>query len=152
MRLSQDEQFMRLAIEEAMLASAHGDIPVGAVIVYQGTIIGRGHNERELHHDPTAHAEIVAMRKASARLGDWQLNGATLYCTLEPCCMCAGAIVQARIARVVYGALDPKAGCAGSVIDLLRHPHMPHIIDVDVGLYADECADLLNQFFSDLRR
>lgn len=151
MPLSQDEHFMRLAIEEALLAPAHGDIPVGAIIVHHGKVIGRGHNERELHHDPSAHAEIVAMRKASAFLGDWQLNNTTLYCTLEPCCMCAGAIVQARIARVVYGAIDLKAGCAGSITDLLRHPQMTHSVDVDVGLYADECAELLNQFFKDLR-
>ncbi|MCU0481276.1 MAG: tRNA adenosine(34) deaminase TadA [Anaerolineae bacterium] len=142
---------MQLAIEEAMLAPAHGDIPVGAVIVHRGQVIGRGHNERELHHDPTAHAEIVAMRRASAYLKDWQLTETALYCTLEPCCMCAGAIVQARIGRVVYGAIDLKAGCAGSIADLLRHPKMTHTIDVDVGLYADKCADLLHQFFKTLR-
>lgn len=152
MHRSEDEAFMRLAIQEAMLALSHGDIPVGAVVVHHGQVIGRGHNERELHHDPTAHAEIVAIRRASVFLNDWQLNGTTLYCTLEPCCMCAGAIIQARIARVVYGAIDPKAGCAGSIIDLLRHPKMPHTIDVDVGLYANECAELLHQFFKDLRR
>jgi len=151
MRYSQDDYFMRLAIEEAMLAPAHGDIPVGAIIVHRGQMIGRGHNERELHHDPTAHAEIVAMRRASALLNDWQLKETTLYCTLEPCCMCAGAIVQARISRVVYGTIDIKAGCAGSVADLLRHPKMTHTIDVDVGLYADECANLLHQFFKGLR-
>lgn len=142
---------MRLALEEAMLAPAHGDIPVGAVIVQHGQVIGRGHNERELHKDPTAHAEIVAMRRASAFLGDWQLNGTTLYCTLEPCCMCAGAIVQARIARVVYGAIDLKAGCAGSITDLLRHPYMTHSVDVDVGLLADEATALLQSFFKALR-
>ncbi len=146
-----DSHFMQIAIQEAMLAPAHGDIPVGAIIVRGGEIIGRGHNERELHKDPTAHAEIVAMRVASAFLGDWQLNGTTLYCTLEPCCMCAGAIVQARISRVVYGAIDLKAGCAGSIADLLRHPKMTHTLDVDVGLYADECANLLHTFFKGLR-
>ena len=146
-----DAHFMQLAIQEAMIAPSHGDIPVGAIIVRDGEIIGRGHNERELHHDPTAHAEIVAMRRASAFLNDWQLTNTTLYCTLEPCCMCAGAIMQARISRVVYGAIDIKAGCAGSIADLLRHPKMTHTLDVDVGLYADECANLLHQFFKELR-
>jgi tRNA(adenine34) deaminase len=144
---SQDEQWMRAALVEAELALAHDDVPVGAVVVRKGQLIGRGHNQREQAHDPTAHAEMIALRQAANYLKRWQLNDVTLYCTLEPCCMCAGAIVLARIPRVVYGAVDPKAGCAGSIVDLLRHHQLNHQVDVDVGLMADEAANLLQTFF-----
>ncbi|GAB4521231.1 MAG: tRNA adenosine(34) deaminase TadA [Anaerolineae bacterium] len=142
---------MRAALDEAALALAHGDVPIGAVAVKDGRIIGRGHNERELHHDPTAHAEVIALRQAAQAVGHWRLDGVTLYCTLEPCCMCAGAMVLARLPRLVYAAIDPKAGCAGSIVDVLRHPKLNHRVDVDPGLYADEAADLLQRFFADLR-
>lgn len=142
---------MRHALDEARLALASGDVPIGAVAVYQGEIIGRGHNQREADHDPTAHAEIIALRQAGQHLGKWRLDSVTLYCTLEPCCMCAGAMVQARLPRLVYGAIDFKAGCAGSIVDILRHPELNHRVDVDLGLFADESAELLQQFFQGLR-
>lgn len=146
-----DEYFMRLALAEAQLALEHGDVPVGAVAVLRGAVIGRGHNRREIVPDPTAHAEILAMRQAAEAIGHWRLEAVTLYCTLEPCCMCAGAMVQARLPKLVYAALDPKAGCAGSIADILRHPKQNHIVEVDVGLLADEAAELLKQFFQELR-
>jgi len=119
--------------------------------VRHGEVIGRGHNERELHGDPTAHAEMIALRQAAQVVGHWQLDGVTLYCTLEPCCMCAGAMVLARLPRLVYAALDSKAGCAGSIVDVLRHPALNHRVDVDVGLMAAESTALLTRFFRDLR-
>ncbi len=142
---------MQAALDEARLALASGDVPVGAVAVLDGEIIGRGHNQREAWNDPTAHAEMIALRQAAAAIGHWRLDRVTLYCTLEPCCMCAGAMVLARLPRLVYAALDPKAGCAGSVVDVLRHPQLNHRVDVDLGPLADEAADLLRQFFNDLR-
>jgi tRNA(adenine34) deaminase len=149
--MSNDEIWMRVALDEARLALTHGDAPIGAVAVYQGEAIGRGHNRREIDHDPTAHAEIIAIRQAGERLGHWRLDGVTLYCTLEPCCMCAGAMVLARLPRLVYAAIDPKAGCAGSVLDVLRHSQLNHRVDIDVGLYADAAAELLQTFFQNLR-
>jgi tRNA(adenine34) deaminase len=146
-----DEHWMQAALDEARLALASGDVPVGAVAVLDGEIIGRGHNQREAWNDPTAHAEMIALRQAAAAIGHWRLDRVTLYCTLEPCCMCAGAMVLARLPRLVYAALDPKAGCAGSVVDVLRHPQLNHRVDVDLGPLADEAADLLRQFFNDLR-
>ncbi len=142
---------MQAALDEARLALASGDVPVGAVVVLDGKIIGRGHNQREAWNDPTAHAEMIALRQAAAAIGHWRLDRVTLYCTLEPCCMCAGAMVLARLPRLVYATLDPKAGCAGSVVDVLRHPQLNHRVDVDLGPLADEAADLLRQFFYDLR-
>jgi len=149
--VGKDAAFMRLALEEARLAIAHGDIPVGAVAVFRGEVIGRGHNRREIDHDPIAHAEIIAMQQAALALGKWRLDGVTLYCTLEPCCMCAGAMIQARLPRLVYAALDLKAGCAGSTLDVLRNPQFNHIVDVDVGLFAEEATALLQDFFANLR-
>lgn len=146
-----DVHFMRAALDEARQALEHGDVPIGAVTVYQRQIIGRGHNHREIDQDPTAHAEMIAIRQAAVHLGRWRLDEVTLYSTLEPCCMCAGAIVLARIPRVVYAAIDLKAGCAGSIVDVLRHPRLNHRVEVDVGLLAQEAAALLSQFFSDLR-
>lgn len=143
--------YMRLALSEADKAIAEGDVPIGAVIVCDDVVVGTGYNRREADHDATAHAEIVAIRGASAALGRWRLDDCTLYVTLEPCPMCAGAIVLARIPRVIYAAPDPKAGAAGSIADLLRHPALNHRVDVQGGLLADEAAAQLRGFFQRLR-
>jgi tRNA(adenine34) deaminase len=146
-----DEYFMRLAIREAEQALAHDDVPVGAVIVRGGEVIGAGHNERELRADPTAHAELIAIREAARALGSWRLLDTVLYVTLEPCAMCAGAIVLGRIPRVVYGTVDAKAGAAGSVLDVLAEPRLNHRPEVAGGLLAAECAELLQAFFRSRR-
>jgi tRNA(adenine34) deaminase len=146
-----DELFMRLALREAERATAHGDVPVGAVLVAGGEVIGAGHNERELRQDPTAHAELLALREGARHLGSWRLLESVLYVTLEPCAMCAGAIVLGRVARVVYGTPDPKAGAAGSVIDVLGERRFNHRPDVAGGLLREECAALLVDFFSSRR-
>jgi tRNA(adenine34) deaminase len=151
-----DEYFMRLALREAQRASEHEDVPVGAVVAREGEVIAAAHNERELRQDPTAHAEIIALREAARVMGTWRVLGAVLYVTLEPCAMCAGAIVLARIPRVVYGASDPKAGACGSVLDVLggrskigqRLNHRP---DVAGGLLAGECGEMLSAFFASRR-
>jgi tRNA(adenine34) deaminase len=144
-----DERFMRLAIEQAELAIAHGDVPVGAVITDAGgEVIATGHNERELRQDPSAHAEMIALRSAAEHIGHWRLLGTTLYVTLEPCAMCAGAIVLARVPRVVYGTDDPKAGAAGSVLDILAEPRLNHRPEVTAGVLQRECAALLKDFFA----
>lgn len=142
---------MRAALAEAEQALAHGDVPVGAVVVCQDVIVGRGHNRREVDADPTAHAEMLALRESARRLGGWRLAGATLYCTLEPCPMCAGALVAARIDRLVYGADDPKMGAAGSVVELLRDPRFNHRVAVTRGVLASESRALLERFFAGLR-
>lgn len=147
-----DEMWMREAIAEARKAELKREVPIGAVIVKDGEIIGRGHNGRETLLDPTAHAEIIAIRQASERLGAWRLLGATLYVTLEPCPMCAGAIVQARLPRVVYGAPDPKAGCAGTLMNLLQESRFNHESEVTSGILQEECAELLTRFFRTLRK
>lgn len=146
-----DEKFMRLALAEAREALKTGDVPIGAVAVLDGRVIGTGRNEREAHGDPTAHAEMIALRQAAEYVGHWRLDDVTLYCTLEPCCMCAGAMVLARLPRLVYATIDPKAGCAGSIVDVLRHPDLNHRVEVDLGLLADEANNLLTAFFRDLR-
>ena len=146
-----DEYFMRLAIREAERALEHADVPIGAVVVREGEVIGAGRNERELRQDPTAHAEILALREASAAVGSWRVLDSVLYVTLEPCAMCAGAIVLARVARVVFGATDPKAGAAGSVLDVLAEPRLNHRPEVSGGLLATECATLLTDFFGTRR-
>jgi len=143
-----DEYFMRLALREAERASEHDDVPVGCVVAAGGELIGSAHNERELRADPTAHAEVLALREAARHIGSWRLDGAVLYVTLEPCPMCAGAIVLARVPRVVFGTTDPKAGAAGSVIDVLAEPRLNHRPVVAGGLMADEAADLLRSFFA----
>jgi tRNA(adenine34) deaminase len=142
---------MQAAIEEARLALRHDDVPVGAVVVHAGEVVGAGHNERERRQDPTAHAETLALRRAAERLGTWRLLDTTLYVTLEPCAMCAGAIVLARVARVVYGTADPKAGAAGSVLDVLAEPRLNHRPAVEGGVLAAECAALLTAFFASRR-
>jgi len=146
-----DEYFMRLALREAERALEHEDVPVGCVLAAAGEVLAIGHNERELRGDPTAHAEILALREASTRVGGWRLDGAVLYVTLEPCAMCSGAIVLARVPRVVYGATDPKAGAAGSVLDVLAEPRLNHRPDVAGGLLAEESASLLRAFFASRR-
>jgi tRNA(adenine34) deaminase len=146
-----DEYYMRLALREAERAIAHDDVPIGCVIVRGEEVIAATRNERELRGDPTAHAEILALREASARISGWRLLDTILYVTLEPCAMCAGAIVLARVPRVVYAAVDPKAGAAGSVLDVLGEPRLNHRPDVAGGLLADEGGELLRQFFASRR-
>ena len=146
-----DEWFMRLAIREAERALDGGDVPIGAVVVREGEVIGAGHNERELRQDPTAHAEMLALREAATAVGSWRVLDSVLYVTLEPCAMCAGAIVLARVPRVIYGTTDPKAGAAGSVLDVLSEPRLNHRPEVASGLLAAECAALLTDFFGSRR-
>jgi len=146
-----DEQFMRRALAIARAGGAHGEVPVGAVVVIDGEIIGEGYNAPISHQDPTAHAEIRAMRAAAQRLGNYRLTGASLYVTLEPCAMCAGAMMHARIARVVFGTADPKTGACGSVIDLFSEAQLNHHAEVTGGLLADECAEVLRRFFQSRR-
>jgi tRNA(adenine34) deaminase len=146
-----DEYFMRLALREAQAAPAHDDVPIGAIVVHDGEVIASGHNERELRQDPTAHAELLVLREASRVLRSWRLLETVLYVTLEPCAMCAGAIVLARVPRVVYGTKDAKAGAAGSVLDVLAEPRLNHRPIVAGGLLAAECATLLIDFFSSRR-
>jgi tRNA(adenine34) deaminase len=146
-----DEYYMRLALREAERAVEHDDVPVGAVVVKDGEVIGAGHNERELREDPTAHAETLALRQASQTLGSWRVLDSVMYVTLEPCAMCAGAIVLSRIPRVVFAASDPKAGAAGSVLDLLNVPALNHRPQVAGGLLAHEAGDMLRGFFAGRR-
>jgi tRNA(adenine34) deaminase len=151
--LSRDaDNWMRVALEHARLALAAGEVPVGAVIVKDGEIIGTGFNRNLTDNDPTAHAEVIALREAAARLGNHRLPGCTLVCTIEPCAMCAGAMVHARISRLIYGASDPKAGAAGSVLEITNHPRLNHRIDVISGVLADECSELLRNFFAEKRK
>ncbi len=142
---------MRLALREAQRAPAHEDVPIGAVLVHRGEVLAAAHNERELREDPTAHAEILALREAARALGSWRLLDCTLYVTLEPCAMCAGAIVLARVPRVVFGATDPKAGAAGSVLDVLAEPRLNHRPEVLSGVLAPDCGQLLSAFFASRR-
>src|SRR5438270_4762652 len=144
---SDDAAWMRLALEQAALAAAAGEVPVGALVIKDGEIIGRGHNRNLLDHDPTAHAEIIALRQAAARLGNHRLTGCVMYATIEPCSMCAGALMHARVSRLVYGAADPKAGAAGSVLQVLNHPSLNHKMEVTAGVLAGPCSDLLQEFF-----
>jgi tRNA(adenine34) deaminase len=146
-----DEYFMRLALREAERASAHDDVPIGAVLVHDGELVAGAHNERELRQDPTAHAEVIALREGARLAGSWRLLDTVLYVTLEPCAMCAGAIVLARVGRVVYGATDPKAGACGSVLDVLGEPRLNHRPVVAGGLLAPECGGLLSDFFASRR-
>jgi tRNA(adenine34) deaminase len=146
-----DEYFMRLALREAQRALDHDDVPIGAVVVRNGELIGAAHNERELRQDPTAHAEIAALRQAATATGSWRVLDAIMYVTLEPCAMCAGAIVLSRVPRIVFGAWDPKAGAAGSVLDVLGEPALNHRPQVDGGLLEDESAELLREFFASRR-
>ena len=148
MQSESEEYYMGLALAEAQKAQAAGEVPVGAVIVSQGNVIGKGFNRPISGNDPTAHAEIVALRDASQHQQNYRLSNATLYCTVEPCMMCAGAIIHARIAKVVFGTPDPKAGAAGSIYNVLTDPRLNHRVEVLSGIREDECAALLRQFFS----
>ena len=147
-----EEKYMKEAIRQAQKAAALGDVPIGCVIEYEGKIIGRGYNRRNADKTVLAHAEILAMRKACKKMGDWRLEGCTMYVTLEPCPMCPGAIVQARIPRVVIGSMNPKAGCAGSVLDMLHEPGFNHQVETEVGVLGEECSQMLTAFFKELRQ
>jgi tRNA(adenine34) deaminase len=147
-----DDQAMRLALEQATAALAHGDVPIGAVVVRNGQVISARHNERELTADPTAHAEVLAIRDASQVIGHWRLLDCTLYVTLEPCAMCAGAVVNARIGRLVYGATDPKAGAVASLYELCGDSRLNHRLPVVGGLHAEQAGQLLREFFADRRK
>ena len=146
-----DDRLMRLALEEARAAAAAGDVPVGAVVARGDQVLGRAGNAREREQDPTAHAEILALRQAARAVGSWHLEGCTLYVTLEPCAMCAGALVLARIDRLVLGAADPKAGFAGSLGDIVRDGRLNHEVEVTVGVLAEECGEVLRAFFAERR-
>lgn len=150
-RAATDESAMRLALEQARLAVAHGDVPVGAVVVCDGVVIAARHNEREHLQDPTAHAEVLALRDAAARAGRWRLDDCTLFVTLEPCVMCAGALLSARVGRLVYGAADLKAGATASLYNVTSDPRLNHNPPVEHGVLAQECSRLLTDFFEGLR-
>jgi tRNA(adenine34) deaminase len=149
--MESDERFMAVALEEANACLAHEDVPVGCVVVRDDRVLARAGNERELRNDPTAHAELVAIRAAAADGGSWRLDGCSLFVTLEPCAMCAGAMVLARIDRLVYGAADPKAGFAGSLGDLARDERLNHRLEVTAGVLEEESSDLLKRFFAERR-
>jgi tRNA(adenine34) deaminase len=146
-----DEQMMRVAIEEATEAAVYGDVPVGAVVARADEVLGRAGNAREREQDPTAHAEIIALRAAASAVESWHLEGCTMYVTLEPCAMCAGALVLGRVERLVFGTDDPKAGFAGSLENLVRDERLNHTLEVESGVLSGECADLLNDFFRERR-
>ena len=147
-----DEKYMRAALKQARKAIDLGEVPIGCVIVYEGKIIGRGYNRRNTDKSVLCHAEITAVKKACKKMGDWRLEECTMYVTLEPCQMCAGAIVQSRIPRVVMGALSPKAGSAGTVINILENPEFNHQVELTKGVLEQECSDILKEFFTELRK
>jgi tRNA(adenine34) deaminase len=147
-----DESWMAEALVEARLAGAEGEVPIGAVVVFEDRVVGRGRNGRERLHDPTAHAEILALQEAARALGRWRLTGARIYATLEPCFMCAGALVNARIDKLVFAVADPKAGAVGSLFDVPRDPRLNHRVEVSSGVLATECSALLRSFFKDRRK
>ena len=152
MLIRDDEGGMRAALREALAAADADEVPVGCVIVHDGIVVGRGRNQTEALQDATAHAEIVAIGAASNALGTWRLNECTLYVTLEPCAMCAGAIILARLGRLVYGAADPKAGACGSVLDVIHEPRLNHRLPVESGVLGEECGNLLKAFFAAKRK
>lgn len=147
-----DEKYMKAALKQARKAEAIEEVPIGCVIVYEDKIIARGYNRRNIDQNTLSHGEMNAIKKASKRLGDWRLEGCTMYVTLEPCQMCAGAIVQSRMSRVVIGSMNPKAGCAGSVINLLEMEEFNHQVEVERGVLQEECSQLLTEFFANLRK
>ena len=149
--MNQEERFMREALRQAKKAYALNEVPIGCVIEYEGKIIARGYNRRNTDKNTLAHAELLAIKRASKKLGDWRLEGCTMYVTLEPCQMCAGAIVQARISRVVVGSMNPKAGCAGSILNLLQMPQFNHQVELQTGVLKEECSAMLSGFFRELR-
>lgn len=148
---SADEKYMKEAIRQAKKAYAIGEVPIGCVIVYGDKIIGRGYNRRTADKNTLAHAELIAIKKASKKLGDWRLEGCTMYVTLEPCQMCSGAIVQSRMTRVVVGCMNPKAGCAGSILNLLQMEEFNHQAELTTGVLSDECSQMMKSFFKELR-
>jgi tRNA(adenine34) deaminase len=147
-----DATWMAEALAEARIAASEGEVPIGAVVVFEGRIVGRGRNAREKLRDPTAHAEVLALQEAARALGRWRLTGATIYATLEPCPMCAGALVNARVDRLVYSVPDPKAGAAGTLFDIVRDARLNHRVEVESGVLAAECGELLKEFFRSRRR
>ena len=149
--LTEDEKYMKEAIRQARKAEALGEVPIGCVIVYEEKIIGRGYNRRMTDHSALAHGEILAIKKACRKMGDWRLEGCRIYVTLEPCPMCAGAIVQARIPQVIIGCMNPKAGCAGSVLDLFHQEGLNHRCQVETGILQEECSEMMKSFFRRLR-
>ena len=152
MEMASEEKYMREAVRQAKKAAALNEVPIGCVIVHEGKIIGRGYNRRMTDHSVLAHAEIIAIKKACRKMGDWRLEDCTIYITLEPCPMCAGAIVQARIPRAVIGCMNPKAGCAGSVLNLLQEDGFNHQVEIEVGMMGEECSQMLKDFFRSLRK
>ena len=150
-RLTTDEKYMKEAIRQAEKAWKIEEVPIGCVIVYDGKIIGRGYNRRTTDKNPLAHAEMAAIKKASKKMGDWRLEDCTLYVTLEPCQMCSGAIVQARVKRVVIGCMNPKAGCAGSILNLLQVDRFNHQVEITSGVLEEECSQMMKGFFKELR-
>ena len=150
--MNQDEKYMKEAIKQAKKAYAIGEVPIGCVIVYEGKIIGRGYNRRTIDKNPLAHAELIAIKKASKKMGDWRLEDCTLYVTLEPCQMCSGAIVQARVKKVVVGCMNPKAGCAGSILNLLQVEQFNHQVELETGVLEEECSEMMKNFFKELRK
>lgn len=150
--LTDDEKYMKMAIKLAKKAADMGEVPIGCVIVYEGKVIARGYNRRTMDKSTLSHAEILAIKKASKVVGDWRLEGCTMYVTLEPCQMCAGAIIQARMNKVVIGCMNAKAGCAGSVLNILEHEGFNHQAVVERGVLEEECSILLKEFFSNLRK
>ena len=149
--MNQNEKYMREAIRQAKKAYALGEVPIGCVIEYDGKIIGRGYNRRTIDKNTLAHAELMAIKKASKKMGDWRLEGCTMYVTLEPCQMCSGAIVQSRMKNVVIGCMNPKAGCAGSILNLLQMEAFNHQVELEIGVLGDECSQMMKQFFRELR-
>ena len=150
--MTQDELYMKKALHQARRAALLGEIPIGCVIVSGGRIVARGFNQRKTRRSTLAHAEITAIDRASRKLGDWRLEGCTMYVTLEPCQMCAGALVQSRIDRVVIGTMNPKAGCAGSILNILQMPQFNHQVEITYGVLQEECSQVLQDFFKDLRQ
>lgn len=146
-----DEKYMKEAIRQAKKAYAIGEVPIGCVIVYEDKIIGRGYNRRTTDKNTLAHAELIAIRKASKKMGDWRLEGCTMYVTLEPCQMCSGAIVQSRMSRVVVGCMNPKAGCAGSILNLLQMEEFNHQVELETGVLGEMCSQMMKTFFKELR-
>lgn len=146
-----DEKYMKEAIRQAKKAYAIGEVPIGCVIVYEDKVIGRGYNRRTIDKNTLSHAELNAIRKASKKMGDWRLEGCTMYVTLEPCQMCSGAIVQSRMSRVVVGCMNPKAGCAGSVLNLLNMEEFNHQVELTTGVLEEECSQMMKTFFKELR-
>ena len=150
-RLTEDEKYMKQAIKLAKKAWKMEEVTIGCVIVHEGKVIGRGYNRRTTDKNPLAHAELIAIKKASKKMGDWRLEDCTLYVTLEPCQMCSGAIVQARVKRVVVGCMNPKAGCAGSILNLLQVDRFNHQVELETGILEEECSEMMKSFFRELR-